>query len=263
MDIWQAHYQDRNHDQDCIIEGFYDTDDAGHSFKMCIGGVVFYSCGLDDWEPGGTDVKGPGRAGEQFALFRYGSREKGYHYMLQSYTLHIRIPTVLFSLEKQERMNAELDIVFAGEENVGQTGSFYMLDGERIRPDRSVCRTFALSVGDERFEAAIPSTFFEISLESICRQIKGKYYICNCFGCLYSDYSPYGQDNIGTIFCFADIAEAYLRVNGKYEEYLSEGECTIWDAFANGGRQCAETGLCGRFAPRINCIGGYRGLIYT
>lgn len=25
------------------------------------GGVVFYSCGLDDWEPGGTDAKGPGR----------------------------------------------------------------------------------------------------------------------------------------------------------------------------------------------------------
>lgn len=26
MDIWQAHYRDRNHDQYCVIESSYDTD---------------------------------------------------------------------------------------------------------------------------------------------------------------------------------------------------------------------------------------------
>lgn len=83
----------------------------------------------------------------------------------------------------------------------------------------------------------------------------------NCFeisfGCLYSDYSPYGQGNIGSICCFVANKEKYFKVYSKYE-----GEYTIWNAFDEGYVQCRETDLCKEFVPRINGRGGYRGMIY-
>lgn len=102
----------------------------------------------------------------------------------------------------------------------------------------------------------------DIFLESICKQISGKYYLCNCFGCMYSDYSSYGCGSIGGIVCFEAVAEIYLRVNGKYSQYLEVGQCTIWDAFDAGGRQRYETEVCERFKQCIGGLGGYRGQIY-
>ena len=131
--------------------------------------------------------------------------------------------------------------------------SIFKLDGEKVEPNTTVCEKFALIIADQCFKAAAPSELFEVSLQSICRQIAGKYYLYNCFGCLYSDYSPYGQGNLGNLCCFAANREKYLKVYSKYE-----GEYTIWDAFEDGFSQCQETDVCDEFTPRINCLGGYR-----
>lgn len=263
MEIWKAHYKDKLHDVDCTIENHYFDKDCEETLKMCIDGIEFYGSELDDWELSETlneiDLI---KAGNKFSLFKYGSNAENYNYMLQDYILDIKIPTTVFSIDTEKCITGELNITFSKTQDNNTINVRYPLDNGFIKPPSTNCSRFALIVENQYFEAECPNVFFDISLESICKQISGKYYLCNCFGCLYSDYSPYGNGNIGSIFCFMDIKETYLRVNGKHSEDLIDNECTIWEAFDKGGIQCLETGYCKNFAPRINCKGGYRGQIY-
>ena len=265
MEIWDAHYRDEYHDLDCEILNY----GSGESdpFRLCIDGVTFKGCDLDDWEIDAKTYEADREnIDRRFSIFRFGSREKGYHYMLQGYSLSLWIPVVMFSTERQRREQGELEIVYSsfssGAEDMLPVGSCYVLDDEKVYPDHTVCENFTLHISGECFQAEVADLFFDTSLEVICHQIKERYYMCNCYGCLYSDYSPYGCSNIGMMACFAENAEKYLRVNGKYSQHLKEGECTIWDVFAEGYEQRQETELCERFKPRADGLGGYRGLIY-
>jgi len=96
---------------------------------------------------------------------------------------------------------------------------------------------------------------FEDRLIDICHKIKGHYLLKCCFGCLYSNYSPAGNGDFGTMLCYSRVADQYLKVSGKY------GDNPIWKVY-DKGEQRQETSLCEHFRPRINCLGGYRGLIY-
>ena len=174
----------------------------------------------------------------------------------------VKIPTIVWDINMKCKRDAELNIIF---EYILEEDVFCDDDmSDYAAMENAVeCEYFALNIGDECYKSEIFSVEFEIALESICKQLSGKYYLCNCYGCMYSDYSPYGNGSIGGIFCFVDVAEIYLRVNGKYSQYLEDGQCTIWDAFDAGGRQCYETEMCKQFKPRVGGLGGYRGQIYT
>ncbi|WP_310602879.1 DUF6304 family protein [Anaerosporobacter sp.] len=255
MQVWQAHYKDKQHDLDIVIENHYDDNYTEQSFKICIDGVIFGGSGLDDWELSETESN-ISDIMKKFSMLKYGSKETGYHYWLQSYQMQMRIPCMVFSLTEKRKISAELDIVF-NNSNQENARAIYKLDGKSVNPNMNICERFALIVEGKYYNAIELSEYFEISMQSICKQIAGKYYLYNCFGCLYSDYSPYGQNNIGSLCCFVESKEKYLKVYGK-----NEGEYTIWDAFEEGFVQCQETAVCNEFAPRINCLGGYRGGIY-
>ena len=51
-------------------------------------------------------------------------------------------------------------------------------------------------ISDKVFESQ--GNLFETIFETIQNQFDGKYKFKNCFGCLYFDYSVYGQSVIGT-----------------------------------------------------------------
>lgn len=174
----------------------------------------------------------------------------------------IKIPTIVWDIKEQCKIEAELHIIFEFVLENGVLSGTDMSDYEAME-NASECEYFALNIGEECYEAEPPDAFFDVSLENVCKQLSGKYYLCNCYGCMYSDYSPYGCGSFGGIVCFVDVAEIYLRVKGKYSQYLEDGQCTIWEAFNTGGRQCYETEVCKRFKPRIGGLGGYRGQIYT
>lgn len=259
MEIWQAHYQDQFHDLPCSIENHWGNNQAEDVFKMCIDGITFVGSDLDDWELSKVEnEENIDSIAKKFSLLKYGYQEKGYHFMLQSYKLNIKIPTVIFSFEKQCRISSEINVAFKNTSDSKEIRGRYPVDDKYTIPNASICEKFNLTIENLCFSAEKPSTFFEESFQAICNQLNGKYYLCNCFGCLYSDYHPCGQGNIGSICCFEKNKENYLRVYSKYE-----GEYTIWDAFDEGGIQCQETNLCEYFVPRINCLGGYRGEIYT
>lgn len=257
MEHWEAHYQDGQHDLDCIVENLYGDEGAVQPLRMCVDGTAFWGTGLDDWELSETEDEACiGSMMGRFSLIKYGSKDNGYHYRLQSYRLQVKIPASVISAAGQHEIPGELDITYSNETGK-HTGVIYRLDGEQVRPADTVCQRFALVTAGRCFEASPPSEFFETSLLSICRQMAGTYYLRSCFGCLYSDYSPYGQGNLGNLCCFVKHKDNYLKVYSKYQ-----GEYTIWDAFEDGFVQCQETAVCEQFAPRIHCLGGYRGNIY-
>ena len=70
--------------------------------------------------------------------------------------------------------------------------------------------------------------------------------------CQYSDYSPYGNDDYGTMLCYKKHKSEYLKVNDKYSyfEYLEGVECEV--------RQ--ETYLCDEYEKRNQCE-GYQGFV--
>lgn len=261
MEKWKVHYKDKNYDIDCEIENWYKERNSRTSLTMCIDGVEFGSYGLDDWELiEEENEEKVQEAMKKFSLFQYGDKEDGYGYALQGYTLTITIPTYVWDIKEQKKLCGELNICLASAEDCIPTTGEHTLDGKPVQPEIVICKSFALSVKEDYFESEEPTTFFDTALASICKKMSGKYYLCNCFGCLYSDYSPYGGGNIGSIYCFVENAERYLKSVGKYK--TSPEQITIWDIFNEGYKACQETNLCEKFAPRVNCNGGYRGLIY-
>jgi hypothetical protein len=59
------------------------------------------------------------------------------------------------------------------------------------------------------------SDYFESSFDAIRDQIKDKYQLKNCYGCMYGDYSVYGQSSFGSMLCFRNQKEAYGKVTSK------------------------------------------------
>lgn len=92
--------------------------------------------------------------------------------------------------------------------------------------------------------------FYEDVLLALREQLKGQFYFKNCFGCLYSDYSIYGQSAFGDLLCFYEQKEKYLLIKDKQDYgYL----CSSSDNFT-----CVqETFVCQNFKSRNGFV-GYR-----
>lgn len=161
MEKWQIHFHDQQHDVKSFVENHFDTEEAEQAFQMTIDGVVFAGDSLDDWELVDSEKRDVLEAAQQkFALLCYGSAEAGYTYWLQDHTLTLTIPTIVFAVDRQSRIDAELTITLASVKNTEQTGSIYVLDGEKVWPDHSVCQAVVLTVGAERFAASELSPFW-------------------------------------------------------------------------------------------------------
>jgi hypothetical protein len=72
--------------------------------------------------------------------------------------------------------------------------------------------------------------------------------IC-CFNCSFSDYGVYGQGFWGTMSCYKNIKDRYLKVQDKYE-YM--------EIMNNYDRMVSETFYCDDFETRRDGT-GYRG----
>ncbi|MDM1348315.1 hypothetical protein HX017_18095 [Myroides marinus] len=61
------------------------------------------------------------------------------------------------------------------------------------------------------------SGFVEIAFDQLMKQMPKGYSFVNCYGCLYGDYSIYGNSSFGTMMCFRNIKQKYKLANGKCE----------------------------------------------
>lgn len=256
---WQGHFCDDKNDTLVEIENCFSEANAAEALKMVIDGVTFCGMAFDDWALGNLGQLHT--AQKRFHLLKWGSKQDGYQYDLLRYRLRVCIPTTVIIMESQKEQAAE--IAFSYQLRPFEQGkdcqSQYYCEDEQVFRDVCQCHYFQLTVGEEVFAAEEPTLDFETSLKQICRKIWGKYLLKNCFGCLYSDYSPLGNDNFGSMLCYQTVGNDYLQVVGKYgDEY---GGKSIWEVYEQG-KQRQETDLCPYFQPRIKTKGGYRGLIY-
>ncbi|MVT11307.1 DUF6304 family protein [Chitinophaga tropicalis] len=90
--------------------------------------------------------------------------------------------------------------------------------------------------------------FFEVAFDQIKAQLTDRYSFKNCYGCLYGDYSYIGQSSFGTMQCYVNQKEAYLKVNSK-DDYMD---------LPADYRQVQEIYCCDKFEIRKPGT-GYRG----
>lgn len=89
---------------------------------------------------------------------------------------------------------------------------------------------------------------FETAFDNLSEKFEKNYKFKNCYGCMYADYSVYGQSSLGTMRCYENQKETYLSIKSK-EDYitkLSENYKTVQEFF-----------LCDKFKIRKKGI-GYR-----
>jgi hypothetical protein len=106
--------------------------------------------------------------------------------------------------------------------------------------------TLSLSIADKVFTDT--SDYFGSSFDKIHDQIRDKYQLKNCYGCMYGDYSVYGQGVFGTMLCFRNQKAEYSKVTNK-DEYME---------LAPPYRHVQEIYCCDQYEIRKKGV-GYRG----
>jgi hypothetical protein len=96
---------------------------------------------------------------------------------------------------------------------------------------------------------AATSGLLEGAFDQIRKQLKDKYHFKNCYGCMFGDYSVYGQSGFGTMLCFVAQKENYKKITGKneYMELAKDEIATVQEIYC-----------CDKFEIRTPGA-GYRG----
>lgn len=177
-----------------------------------------------------------------------------YQYNLQGYELEVEIPIKVFRKRDKRLITGVLFLSFKyTEPDMSKPHSIWMCDDIRVYPDDVIVQEFSLLIDGMRYKSAEKTLCFEDALNDFCKKIKDDYYIKSCFTCQYSDYSPYGNDDYGTMLCFCRHKEECLKVNSKDDFFSFLGGNDDFDA-----RQ--ETYLCEHYCLRDKAS-GYRGFV--
>lgn len=159
-----------------------------------------------------------------------GNYQNGEEYLeLKNYVLTLKIPQTLIEVSTKKEIEISMDFQLELKENFEEAMLSFQLKGQH-------------------FEAK--NGFLEIILDQLQKQFVGKYRFKNCYGCIYGDYSVYGQGFIGSMLCFKNQKEAYLNVQNK-DEYM---QLDLHDD------QQQEIYCCETYEMRDKIV-GYRGTV--
>ena len=254
MQYWKAHYKDALHDADIVI---MNAEDTAEPLSFTLDGIRFQGSSYADFHL--SDETQYDAAKEKFCLLKWGGHYTKYHittpysYDLQRYALTLEIPVNIYRKRDGAFVLGTIRLAYQyTEHDEAHHQPIYLCDDTRVYRDEAKVSDFSRLVDGLRYESSRKSLFFEVALHHICTQIKEDYLLKCCFTCQYSDYSPYGSDDYGTMLCYRRYKEDCLRVNNK-EEYFRYLEERDYDA-----RQ--ETYLCGQYSPRCQAA-GYRGFV--
>ena len=255
MRYWKAHYRDESHDEDILIAN--EEADKYDNLTFTIDGVTFRGGDISSFE-----LKEPSQVEDamaRFWLIKWGgtmsmfNHTTPYVYALQRYALNIQIPIRVVRTADGSGVEGVLHVGYRYvPHDMEKAQSRFYCDDKRVWPDDLEVTDFRLCVDGEEFDAFSEDLWFEDNLKELIWQMAPEYRLKCCFTCQWSDYSPYGSDDFGTMLCYRANKEEYLRVNTKndYFEHLEE--------LPNEQRQ--ETYACPDFAVRDQCE-GYRGFV--
>ncbi len=151
-------------------------------------------------------------------------------------SFNITIQQTIINLQDKSTFDANLIVNYTlGKPRKNNNG----LDFEQVK----------LSLIINEIEYKGKADFFEIAFDQIQKQFKKNYHFKNCYGCMFGDYSIYGQSSFGTMQCFVNQKERYLQVKTK-KDYLMKLD--------NNYQQVQEIFSCPKFEVRKGNI-GYRG----
>lgn len=255
MRTWNAHYRDEFHDEDIVI--INEEADKYDNLTFTIDGITFQSGDISSFE-----LKDPSQAEQarsRFHLVKWGghmaeiNHTSPYTYSLQRYSLDVQIPLRVIRTTDGSETEGILHIgyrLLPHDMETSQVRAY--CDDQRVWWDDQVVTDFRLTVDGEEFSVPCEDLWFDTNLQELCRMIEPRYQLRCCYTCQWSDYSPYGSDDFGTMLCYRAHKDVYLRVNDKrdYFEHLEALPC----------EQRQETFHCTDFAPRTQCE-GYRGLL--
>ncbi|MDE6780484.1 MAG: GNAT family N-acetyltransferase [Ruminococcus sp.] len=254
IQLWKAHYKDEFHDTD--IEILNDGSEISFTldgFRFC-GGTCISEFEYESTEPSDE-------IGDRFHIIKFhgdviekcGKHVPMYLYGLQRYALDVEIPVQIVRKRDMTEFTATLYISFElVEHDMNKPQGIIMCGDTRVYYDDTIVKDFSLRIDGKRYSSEKNTLNFETALSDICGKIKHAYYIKSCFTCQYSEYSPYGQNEFGSMMCYHECRENCLKVNSKadYFKYLGDKDFTH--------RQ--ETYICSEYDSRNKC-GGYRGFV--
>jgi Family of unknown function (DUF6304) len=195
----------------------------GKTLNVTIRGVVFTGEFFDDFEPAADTLP------ELLAAFTLNRNS------LCDCAFSLEMPISVVQNKKNIAANLSVKIT------LGVPASNGGIDSETLQ--------LKLTYLNNAFIAVDKEGYFETALLNINSQLPPNTIVKCCFNCLYSDYSIYGNGLFGTMMCFRNAKEDYLKVKNKtdFEQIMDNFE-----------RQTQETYLCEEFTPRIAGT-GYRG----
>lgn len=124
-------------------------------------------------------------------------------------SFEIIVPQIIIDKSNNDHFLSDLKIeVFLGNARKGNPGSG--IEFETV--------TLSLTIAGKIYAGT--SELFEGSFDQIRDQLQDKYQLKNCYGCMYADYSVYGQGTFGTMLCFRDQKTEYSKVTNK-DEYTA------------------------------------------
>ena len=256
MQYWKAHYKDALHDTGIEIintEEDYKTD----PLLFTLDNITFRGTSPSDFQL--ADEAQHSEAGEKFSLLKWGGYNSVLHhtspylYYLQRYELETEIPIHVFRKRDKCLITGVLFLSLkCVEGDPSKSHSAWKCDDVRVYPDDVVVREFSLIIDGMCYKSTKRTLDFETALKDISRQIKNDYILKCCFTCQYSDYSPYGNDDYGTMLCFCRHKDDCLKVSSKDGFFTFLGDKDFFE------RQ--ETYLCEHYCLR-NKASGYRGFV--
>lgn len=194
-------------------------------FYMQIGAFKFSGSDLDSFELDNTNEF----TEQELIDFGVVIHRQNYN-ELKNYQLSLKIPQILIDMSSKKEIEVTMDVQLELKDNFEQA-------------------TVSFQIDDEHYEGK--HDFMELIFDEIQRQFNGKYRFKNCYGCLYADYSVYGQGLMSSVLCFKNQKEAYLQVQNK-NEYMMNLE--LHDS------QQQEIYYCDEYEIRDKSV-GYRGTV--
>lgn len=258
---YKGHFKNKSYDADIDVlnsgKGFYclTFEIDGYRFR---GG--FFEFELDT--PEKYDI-----SALPFDILKYGGstikRQDGteyktaYSYALQKYEFEVSIPIKVIRVSDRADMEAHIALKYA---SGGKTAEnmVVMCDGNEVSMEICTVTEFSLHIGEEIYYGK-KTADFETALLGINSQLGEKYDMQCCFTCQFSEYSPYGNSEFGSMMCFGRHKDRYIELNEQ--KNLHRYLCDLGNGDAAETEQgIQEVGLCGNYESRIS-YSGYRGFV--
>jgi hypothetical protein len=191
----------------------------GSELRIKLDGIEFLSTNLGDFKTINTD-----KQNKRFDFDKYGT--------LTNYSLFVQFPIriEINDCEKITTLDCKL------KSTISSIGVNQTISDSKIQIANKIIEIGSFDL-------------FESAFDRLNQKINSNIKLKCCSNCLYADYSVFGQDFWGTMLCFKNIKNEYLKVKHK-GDYMN-----IMDNYT---QQVQETHYCNEFEKRIDGT-GYRG----